>query len=59
MVEHGIGGGRAPVRVHVGSCWDAKSRCRPAERDAARRALVDGAEPCTHCRPDTELGVLD
>ncbi|MGR4880633.1 DUF6233 domain-containing protein [Streptomyces sp. LARHCF249] len=34
-------------------------RCRPADRDAARRALAEGVEACTHCRPDTALDVLD
>lgn len=24
-----------------------------------RRALAEGVEACTHCRPDTALGVLD
>lgn len=59
LIEHGIGVGRAPVRVHVGDCWDTRSRCKPAARDAVRRALAEGAEACTHCRPDTALGVLD
>ncbi|MFI0242551.1 DUF6233 domain-containing protein [Streptomyces sp. NPDC016845] len=27
-----------------------------AERDEARRALVDGTDACPHCRPDTALG---
>lgn len=59
LIEQGIGVGRAPVRVHVGGCWDTRSRCKAAARDAALRALVEGAEPCTQCRPDTALGVLD
>ncbi|MFJ3878085.1 DUF6233 domain-containing protein [Streptomyces sp. NPDC090077] len=59
LIEHGIGTGRPPVRVHVGGCWDTKSRCKPATADLARRALVEGVEACTHCRPDTALGVLD
>ncbi|WP_405941647.1 DUF6233 domain-containing protein [Streptomyces sp. NBC_00207] len=59
LIEHGIGVGRTPVRVHVGDCWDTRSRCLPADRDGARRALADGVEACTHCRPDTALGVLD
>ncbi|MER7733654.1 DUF6233 domain-containing protein [Streptomyces erythrochromogenes] len=59
LVEYGIGVGRTPVRVHVGGCWDTRSRCKPADRDLARRALADGVEACTHCRPDTALGVLD
>ncbi|MGP3684131.1 DUF6233 domain-containing protein [Streptomyces sp. IBSNAI002] len=59
LIEHGIGVGRAPVRVHAGGCWDTRSRCKPADRDTARRALAEGVEACTHCRPDTALGVLD
>ncbi|MGW3321166.1 DUF6233 domain-containing protein [Streptomyces virginiae] len=59
LIEHGIGVGRSPVRVHVGSCWDTRSRCLPADRDTARRAIAEGVEACTHCRPDTALGVLD
>ncbi|MET9319199.1 DUF6233 domain-containing protein [Streptomyces sp. NPDC003038] len=59
LIEHGIGVGRAAVRVHVGGCWDTKKRCTPADRDVARRALAEGVEACTHCRPDTALGVLD
>jgi hypothetical protein len=59
LIEHGIGAGRAPVRVHVGDCWDTRSRCKPASADLARRALAEGVEACTHCRPDTALGVLD
>ncbi|UUU37587.1 DUF6233 domain-containing protein [Streptomyces sp. NBC_00162] len=59
LIEHGIGVGRAPVRVHAGDCWDTRSRCEPADRDTARRALADGIEACMHCRPDTALGVLD
>jgi hypothetical protein len=59
LVEHGIGDGRPAIRVHVGGCWDTQSRCKPADRDTIRRALADGVEACTHCRPDTALGVLD
>ncbi|MEU7551458.1 DUF6233 domain-containing protein [Streptomyces sp. NPDC044571] len=50
---------RRNPRSHVGDCWDTRSRCHPAGRDLARRALADGVEACTHCRPDTALGVLD
>ncbi|MFE6844560.1 DUF6233 domain-containing protein [Streptomyces sp. NPDC057686] len=28
-------------------------------RDTARRALAEGFEACTQCRPDTALGVPD
>jgi hypothetical protein len=59
LLEHGIGAGRPPVRVHLGDCWDTRTRCKPATADLARRALAEGVEACTHCRPDTALGVLD
>nr|WSW48942.1 DUF6233 domain-containing protein [Streptomyces sp. NBC_01001] len=59
LIEHSIGIGRAPVRVHGGTCSDSWFRCRPADRDTARRALAEGREACTQCRPDTALGVLD
>ncbi|MFJ7591427.1 DUF6233 domain-containing protein [Streptomyces sp. NPDC097617] len=50
---------RAPIRTHVGSCWDARSRCLPVERDTAHRASPKGVEVCIHCPPDSALGVLD
>ncbi|MFD9574658.1 DUF6233 domain-containing protein [Streptomyces sp. NPDC059982] len=59
LIEHGIGTGRPPARVHVGSCWDTRSRCKPATADQARRALAEGIAACPHCRPDTALGVLE
>ncbi|MER5482948.1 DUF6233 domain-containing protein [Streptomyces sp. NPDC002812] len=39
--------------------WDARSRCKAADRNTARRALADGGQACKHCRPDIALGVLD
>ena len=59
LVEHGIGTGRPAVRVHVGTCWDTRTRCKPADRDAVRRALAEGVSACPQCRPDTALGVLE
>ncbi|MFD4830101.1 DUF6233 domain-containing protein [Streptomyces uncialis] len=58
VVEGGIGAG-PPVYVHIGGCHMAGSRVHAVPREAAVRALVDGVEACPHCRPDTELGVLD
>ncbi|MFI1732668.1 DUF6233 domain-containing protein [Streptomyces acidicola] len=52
-------GGRHPVAVHVGGCHMAGSHARGVARDQALRALTDGVPACTHCRPDTELGLLD
>ncbi|MFE7965379.1 DUF6233 domain-containing protein [Streptomyces cellulosae] len=34
-------------------------RCRPATRDQAVDALRRGVPACTHCRPDTAVGLLD
>ncbi|MGW2082475.1 DUF6233 domain-containing protein [Streptomyces sp. NPDC001939] len=52
-------GGRDPVYVHVGGCHMAGKRSRGVERDQALRAVTEGIDACPHCRPDTELGVLD
>ncbi|GLV88536.1 hypothetical protein Slala03_82250 [Streptomyces lavendulae subsp. lavendulae] len=59
LIEHGIGTGRLPARVHTGQCWDTRTRCKPATADQARRALAEGVSACPHCRPDTALGLLD
>ncbi|WP_216373099.1 DUF6233 domain-containing protein [Streptomyces tailanensis] len=52
-------GGRHPVAVHVGGCHMAGKTVRGISREQAVRALAEGVEACTHCRPDTELGLLD
>ncbi|MFI5831111.1 DUF6233 domain-containing protein [Streptomyces sp. NPDC051578] len=59
LIERSIGAGRLPMRVHSGDCWDASKRCKSATADQVRRALVEGVQPCPHCRPDSRLGVLD
>ncbi|MFD4633083.1 DUF6233 domain-containing protein [Streptomyces sp. NPDC058284] len=58
LIEQGLGG-RTPVYVHLGGCHMAGSRVRGVAREAALRALAENVDPCPHCRPDTELGVLD
>lgn len=59
LIEQGLSG-RAPVYVHAGGCWNAGKRSRGVDRDQAVRALTEGGvPPCPHCRPDTELGILD
>ncbi|MFD7776606.1 DUF6233 domain-containing protein [Streptomyces sp. NPDC059753] len=58
LIEMGLGG-RSPVYVHVGGCHMAGKRSRGVERDQALRAVTEGVPACTHCRPDTELGVLE
>ena len=52
-------GARHSVAVHVGGCHMAGKYTKPLERDQAVRALADGIEACSHCRPDTALGLLD
>ncbi|GAA1275476.1 DUF6233 domain-containing protein [Streptomyces aureus] len=58
LIEMGLGG-RDPVYVHVGGCHMAGKRSLGVERDQALRAVTEGIDVCPHCRPDTELGVLD
>ncbi|MEV8018760.1 DUF6233 domain-containing protein [Streptomyces sp. NPDC086554] len=57
-MEQGLDG-RAPVYVHVGGCRMAGKRSRGVPQDQARRALYEQVDSCPHCRPDSELGVLD
>lgn len=59
IIERGIGQGGPPIEVHRGDCHAAGKRRRPVTQDDARRALADGIRACAHCRPDTELGVLE
>lgn len=58
LIEQGLDG-RASVYVHVGGCHMAGKRSRGVTQDQARRALHEQVDACPHCRPDTELGVLD
>ncbi|MEU1133563.1 DUF6233 domain-containing protein [Streptomyces sp. NPDC005900] len=59
MLEVGIGVGKPPVAVHVGGCRMSGKRVRALSRDEARQALAESVRACTHCRPDTELGMLE
>ncbi|MFF3942983.1 DUF6233 domain-containing protein [Streptomyces phaeofaciens] len=59
IVELGIGISRPPVRVQAGDCHMASKRRRPVDRDEARRLLTAGLQSCTHCRPDTQLDIID
>lgn len=45
--------------VHVGGCALHGGRVKAVGIDQARRLLVEGAEACPACRPDTALGLLD
>lgn len=58
LIEKGLNGGH-PVYVHRGDCHMKGKRSRGVEQGQARRALAEGVAACTHCRPDTELGVLE
>ena len=58
VLELGLGQS-PPVYVHTGGCHMIGKRWRGIGRDEALRALVDGVDACPHCRPDTELGVLE
>ncbi|MFG2656078.1 DUF6233 domain-containing protein [Streptomyces sp. NPDC048425] len=58
LIEMGLGG-RDPVYVHIGGCHMAGKRSRGVDRDQALRAVTEGIDACPHCRPDTELRVLD
>ncbi|MFE2719443.1 DUF6233 domain-containing protein [Streptomyces mirabilis] len=40
-------------------CYAAGTRRRPVPRDEARRLLTSGVRACTHCKPDTQLRILD
>ncbi|WP_239081779.1 DUF6233 domain-containing protein [Streptomyces sp. SID9727] len=58
-VELGIGVGAPPSEIHAGGCYAAGKRQRTIDRGQARQLLADGVRACTHCRPDSELGVLE
>ncbi|MGW0732507.1 DUF6233 domain-containing protein [Streptomyces sp. NPDC002851] len=58
-VDIDIGAQRHPVTVHVGGCPMAGARRHAVDRDQAVRAIGAGVEACSHCRPDTELGLLE
>lgn len=58
ILELGIGVGSPPNEVHAGDCYAAGKRRRTITRDQALTALTEGVRACTHCRPDTALGVL-
>lgn len=58
LIEQGLDG-RAAVYVHVGGCHMAGKRSRGITQEQARTALYERVDACPHCRPDTELGVLE
>lgn len=52
-------GGRHPMAVHTGGCHTAGKYARSATQQEAMRALADSVPACTHCGPDTTLGILN
>jgi hypothetical protein len=58
LLDRGLGG-RDPLYVHVGDCWNAGKRSTGIDREQARRALADGVKACPHCEPDNALGFID
>ncbi|MFJ5156299.1 DUF6233 domain-containing protein [Streptomyces sp. NPDC088353] len=59
LLEQGLNRDALPITVHVGGCHMAGKRHKGVTRATALRALAEGVPACTHCRPDTELGILD
>lgn len=59
LLDYGLNRDSMPIAVHTGDCHMKGKRARGVDSDTARRALVGGVKACTHCRPDTELGILD
>ncbi|MYX14355.1 hypothetical protein GTY67_13210 [Streptomyces sp. SID8374] len=59
VVELGIGQGAPAVDVHIGGCHMAGKRRKAISRDEAVQLISQGVNACTHCRPDTELGLLE
>ncbi|MEU0160257.1 DUF6233 domain-containing protein [Streptomyces sp. NPDC006261] len=44
--------------VHIGGCHMIGKRSKAITREQAAQLINQGITPCTHCRPDTELGIL-
>jgi hypothetical protein len=50
--------GPEPAFVHLADCTMIEGAAHPIRADEARAALTDPTiEPCTFCRPDTDLGM--
>ncbi|WP_308293297.1 DUF6233 domain-containing protein [Streptomyces sp. YS415] len=48
---------RCPARA--ADCRQRSACSKGVPRAEALRALADRVDPCPHCRPDSELGILD
>ncbi|MGW9028607.1 DUF6233 domain-containing protein [Streptomyces sp. NPDC055722] len=52
--------GAEPAVIHTDDCTMAEGTTQPISDHEARVALTDAnIEPCTFCRPDNALGILD
>ncbi|MFD3740437.1 DUF6233 domain-containing protein [Streptomyces sp. NPDC058629] len=45
--------------VHTGGCHMLGKRWQAISREQAAQLINQGVAACTHCRPDTELGLLE
>ncbi|MFF3094108.1 DUF6233 domain-containing protein [Streptomyces cyaneofuscatus] len=45
--------------VHIGGCHMIGKRRQAITRDQAAQLISQGVTPCNHCRPDSELGLLE
>ncbi|MFF9287560.1 DUF6233 domain-containing protein [Streptomyces griseosporeus] len=59
LLDYGLSKDAVPLAAHVGGCHMAGKRTRGVDSDTVRRVLAGGVPACSHCRPDTELGILD
>ncbi|MGW3195189.1 DUF6233 domain-containing protein [Streptomyces sp. NPDC001118] len=59
LLDFGLNRDAMPIGVHVGDCHMVGQRAKGVGSDTARRALASGVPACDHCRPDSELGILD
>ncbi|MFF4044983.1 DUF6233 domain-containing protein [Streptomyces sp. NPDC001816] len=59
LLEYGLNRDAMPNAAHVGGCHMAGKRSKGVDSETVRRALAAGVKACTHCRPDSELGILD
>lgn len=59
LIEYGLNRDSLPTAVHTGECTMTGKRSEPTDSDTIRRALAADVKPCSFCRLDTELSVLD
>ena len=59
LLDYGLNRDALPIGVHTGDCHMAGKRSKGVDSDTARRAIAGGIPACSHCRPDSELGILE